>query len=146
MKPRDALADDVQIGGPQALVLRLGESRRGQIIDQRVEPDVHRLLGIPGEGNPPRQSLAGNGDVLQAVLEQAHDLVATDRGLHAKLVGRDELQQALAVGAEPEEVIAFPRRNQLECGVLDAAAVLDLRRLLELLASGAVEPFVVGDV
>ena len=136
----------MQIGRPEALVARGREPRRGQVIDQCVEPDVDRLLGIAGEGDAPRQALPRNGHILQAVLEQPHDFVSANRGLDAEFLLRDQLQQALAIGAEPEEVIPFLGMDQLERGMLDAVTIGDLRRLLELLTAGAVQALVVRDI
>src|SRR5882762_1164752 len=146
VKARDALADDVEVGRPQPLVARLGESRGGQIIDQGVEPDIDRLVRIAGEGNAPRQSLAGDRDVLQPVFNQAHHLVAPDLRLDAELAGRDELEEPLAVRAEAEKVIALFGGDEVERGMLDAMPVRDLGRLLELLAAGAIQSLIVRDV
>ncbi len=146
MKPRDPLADHVEVRRPQPFVPRIGESRGRQIVDQRVEPDVHRLLAVAGEGNAPRQALPRNRHVLEPVLEQPHDFVAPDRRLDAKLARRYQREQPLAVGAQPEEVVALLGRDELQRRVLDAMAVRDLRRRLELLAAGAVQPLVIGDV
>ena len=123
----------------------VGISRRGEVVDERVEPDVDGLIGVAGERNAPGQPLARDGNVLQAILEQTDDLVAPDRRLHAKLARADEVEEPVAIAAQPEEVVALLRRDQLECRVLDAAAVHDLCRLLELLAAGAIESFVLAD-
>ena len=57
VKAGDVLPDDVQIGGPQLLVIGIGKPGRGQIVRQRVEPDVRRLLltaaDFAREGNSP---------------------------------------------------------------------------------------------
>src|SRR3989442_13880493 len=55
----------------------------------------------------------------------------------------DQLEHRGAVRAQPEEVVALPRADQLEGGVLDAVPVDDLGLGLELLAARAVQPFVV---
>ena len=139
MEARDALPDDVQVRRPEPLVARIGEARRRQVVDQGVEPDVHGLLRVAGEGNAPRLPLPRDRDVLEAGLEQAHHLVATDLGLDREAARPDALEHRIAVGAQPKEVVALLRRNQLERGVLDAVAVDDLRAGLELLAAGAVQ-------
>src|SRR5207247_7574283 len=58
----------------------------------------------------------------------------------------DQGEQALAVRAESKKVIALLGVNQLERGMLDAMAVRDLSRLLELLAARAIQSLIVGDV
>src|SRR5207302_7256819 len=82
--------------------------------------------------------------VLQPGLEQPYHLVAADLGLDLERAGPDTLEQRVAVGAQPEEVIALPRRDQLERGVLHAVPINDLRPGLEFLAAGTVEPLVLG--
>src|SRR6266576_6661012 len=142
MEARDAFADHVQVGGPQLLGASVGEPGRREIVDQRVEPDVHRLLRVAGEGNAPRLTLARDRDVLEPRLEQPHDLVAPDLGLHREGAGADALEHGVAIPAQPEEVIPLFGPNQLERRMLDAVAILDLALGLELLASGAVQPLV----
>ena len=84
---------------------------------------------------PQDEPLPRDRDVLQPVLEQPDDLVAADGGLDPELARADQLEQLVAVAAQPEEVVALLRRHQLERRMLDAVAVDDLRRLLELLAA-----------
>src|SRR2546425_2932212 len=61
MEARDVLPDHVQVGGPQALVARVRESRRGEIVGQGVEPHVHGLLRVARERDPPDLPLARDG-------------------------------------------------------------------------------------
>src|SRR5262249_47900293 len=117
-------------------------ARGRQIVDERVEPDVHRLVRVTGERNAPGQPLPGHRNILEPVLEESHDFVAADLRLHAKLTRLDQLEDAVAVATQPEEVIALLRGDQLERRMLDAVAVRDLRGLLELLTTGAVEALV----
>ncbi len=144
MEPRDALADHVQVRGPQPLESRVGESRGRQIIDQRVEPDVHRLLGVAGERDAPGEPLARDGNVLQARLEQAQHFVAPDLGLDRERARPNALEHRVAVGAQAEEVIALLGRDQLQRRMLDAMPVHDLRAGLKLLAASAVQTLVLG--
>src|SRR4029077_6379018 len=111
-----------------------------EVIDQRVEPDVHGLLRVPGKRDAPRLPLPRNRAVLESGLEQPLVLVAADLGLDAERAGPDALEHRVAVRAQPEEVIALLGRDQREGGGLDAVAVDDLRLGLELLAARAVQP------
>src|SRR3989449_2748167 len=142
VEPRDTLADHVQVGGPEPLVPAVREAGGREVVDQGVEPDVHRLLRVAGEGNAPGLPLPRDGDVLESVLQQPHDLVAADRRLDAEGAGPDALKHRVTVGAQPEEMVPLLGRHEVEGGVLDAVAVPDLRFLLELLAAGAVESLV----
>ena len=138
----------MEIRRPQPLIAGLRKPRGGQVIDQRVEPYINGLVWIAGKGNAPRQPLARDRHVLQPVLEQAHHFVAPDLWLDAQRPVRrgDQLQQSLPVGTEPEEVVALFGGDELQRRMLDAMPVRDLRRLLELLASGAIQSLIVGDV
>src|SRR4029077_13993637 len=145
MEPGDALAHHVQVRGPQPLVAGVGEAGGREIVDQRVEPDVDRLLGIAGEGDPPGKPLARDRDVLEAGLEQSHDLVPPDRRLDGQGAGPDQAQNLVAVTAQAEEVVLLPGAHELEMWMLPAVPIDDLRLLLELLTAGAIEPFVFSD-
>src|SRR5205823_9004355 len=112
VEARDALADDVEIGGPEALEASFGESGGGQIVDQGVEPYVHGLLWTAGEGNAPGLALPRDRDVLQPGLEQSHYFVAADLGLDRERAGADALEHRVAVRAQPEAALAPPRRGQ----------------------------------
>src|SRR6185503_2189004 len=115
-------------------------------VDQRVEPDVHRLLRITGEGNPPGEPDPRDGNILESVLEEPHHLVAADFRFDLERPGPDALEHVVPVRAQPEKMISLPGANQLQGGMLDAMPIDDLGFLLELLAAGAVEALVFGDV
>ena len=83
--------------------------------------------------------IAGNAPDAAAVV-----YYIDDRGLDGQLAGRDQREHAVAVRAQPKEVVPLFGRDQRQGRVLDAVAVHDLRALLELLAPGAVQTFVVG--
>jgi len=94
------------------------------------------------ERDAPRLALARDRDVLEAGLEQAQHLVAADLGLHAQRARADAVEDGVAIPAQAEEVIPLLGRDQVECGMLHAMPVNDLRTRLEFLAPGAVQPFV----
>src|SRR5581483_9903956 len=99
-------------------------------------------LRVARKRDAPGLALARDGDVLEAALEQAQHLVAPDLGLDAQGARADALEHRVAVGAQAKKVVALPGGDERERGVLDAAAVGDLRLGLELLAPGAVQPLV----
>src|SRR4029077_13898581 len=111
----------------------------------RVEPDVDRLLGIAGEGDPPGNPLGRDRDVLEPGLEQSHELGPPDRPLRRQGAGPDQAQNLVAVTAQAEEVVLLPGAHELEMWMLLAVPIDDLRLLLELLTAGAIEPFVFSD-
>src|SRR5437899_5500580 len=103
------------------------------------------MLGRARKRNAPREARARDGDVFQAIFEAAQDLVASNLGLDAELPRGDQPVQALGVSAQAKEVVRLLESLQRERGVLDAVAVDDLRRLLELLAADTVQAFVFAD-
>ena len=65
----DVLRHHVQVGGPEALgqVLALaGEGQRRDVVEERVEPDVHPLLGVPGQRAAPISGSAARARRLRA--------------------------------------------------------------------------------
>src|SRR5688572_9652562 len=56
------------------------------------------------------------------------------------------MEKAVSIAAEPEEVVAFPGSDELQCGVFDTVAVDDLALLLELLAARAIQSLVLRHV
>ncbi len=76
----------------------IGEADGGQVVGERVEPDVDRVVLGAGERNPPGNPAARSGDVLQASLEEPQDLVAPARGPHEFGVRPDVIQEAVAIG------------------------------------------------
>src|SRR6185436_20619396 len=97
VEPRDAFADHVQVGGPELLEPGAWEPGGREIIDDRVEPDVDRLLRVAGEGNAPRLPLPRDRDVLESRLEEAQHFVAADCRLDAEGAARDAFQHRIAV-------------------------------------------------
>ncbi|CAB4921227.1 unannotated protein [freshwater metagenome] len=128
MEPRDVLADDVQIGGPELPVrlrVGLGETCTGEVVGQRVDPHVHHVRGIAGYRHTPVECGPRDRQVAQTALDEVHDLVAAR-------VRRDEigrrvvhLEQFVLVLREPEEVrrLLGPLDGRVRLG-RDAGAVL----------------------
>ena len=133
--------------GQSRSVALAGEAGGGEVVDERVEPDVHRLVAVAGEGNAPARAGAATPRC-PAVRPAAgaRSRCAGSRAPPGSSPTGDPLQQRVPVAAQPEEVVALLGPHQLERRMLDAVAVLDLRRLLELLAAGAIQALVVTHV
>src|SRR5215471_1459372 len=143
MKPRDVLPDDVEISRPPLVEHRgIGpEADRRRVVDQGIEPDVDHAAGIEWERNAPGLSRPAHGDVLEAALEQAQNLVAPDVGPQKARVGGEMVEKPLAVSRQAEEVVllANPLRLRLMQGT---GAVDEIAFLLELLAADTVPALV----
>src|SRR5690348_3171433 len=146
MKPRDILADDVQLRGPPFRVPLIGEPSRRQVIGQRVEPDPRSLLlavaRAKRKGNGPAEPRARDRDVLQPLLEERQNLIAPRlRTEEFRAIGVQSFQKTL-VFRQAKKPIALFGPLQLASRVKNATTVLDLIVTLEQLAPDAVPAFV----
>ena len=109
----DLLADEVEIGRPV-----FGEAGNvlggiaaiadgGDVVDQRVEPDVDDVLRIVGDGNAPLEAGARDGEVFEAAAHEAEDLVAAGFGFDRECAGFDEFDQLRLILREAEEIVFF---------------------------------------
>ena len=72
VEPRDVFADHMHIGRPPFLETTLvgAEANPRHIVDQRVEPNVDRVVGVPRPWHAPLEAApAGNADVPQAAVQ-----------------------------------------------------------------------------
>ncbi len=151
VEAEDVLADQVDVGREGLLELGLVlvvADRRG-VVQQRVDPHVDHVLVVPGDRDAPVEGRAGDGEVLQALAYEVHDLVARGLGLDEAGVGLVVGEELLAVLAQLEEVVLLAedldrllvdRAQLLTCEV--ALAVEELTRELVLLAADAVRALV----
>ena len=143
----DVLADDVDVGRPEVLELRLvgAVPGRGDVVEQCLDPDVHDVLLVPRHLDAPVEGGTRHREVVQAAAHEGDDLVAGRRRLDEVGVGLVEVEQRLLVVRQPEEVVllrhvldaAAIERGDLESLVL-ALAVRDIVVADELLSSHAV--------
>ena len=150
MKAQDVLADQVVISGPehrrQISALEAGRRWRvGQgavVVQQRVEPDIEDVLGIPGNWHAPSQAVARQGYVAQAGADEGERLVVTAAGIHEILALRVERLQALLKGAQTEEVVLLALAGELD--VMDRTEVpgIDVGFALEIRTARAVPTLV----
>ncbi len=78
---------------------------RGDVVRERVEPDVGHVLRVPGDRHAPVERRAADREVLEPSLDEAQHLVAAHVGLDRGRVRRVVLEQAVRVRREPEEVV-----------------------------------------
>ena len=105
----DVLTDEVQVGGPvlgEQLVLGVGVAEAGQVVGESVDPHVHDVLVVAGYGYAPVEGGAGDGQVVEAALDEGDQLVAAGFGVDVAFVGV-ELQELVSVLGEAEEVGLF---------------------------------------
>src|ERR1022692_5133427 len=150
MEPEHALAQHVDAAasaGPPAGHVRVAGAvaECGQVVAERVPPDVDHLARIPGHRDAPAPRAAGGpGDreVGQAAADEGQHLVAAPGGLDPEPASGDLVVQQPGIPRKPEEpvLLADPLRSR---AVLRAAAAGELGRGVELLAADAVEPLVV---
>ena len=141
----DVLGHHVQGGRPVALgqVLALaGEAERRVVVEQRVEPDVHALLGVPGQRQAPFQRRPRERDVLQPLLDEGDRLVAAEVGDDEVGLLLVERFEPLLEGGEPEEPVLLA--DLLERDLVDRAGVAGAQLALgfEVGAARAVPAFV----
>ena len=126
VEAQDVLAHHMQIGRPEALVagtLHIGETGGGDVVGERVEPDIHDMGGIARHRHAPCETGARDREIPQAAAHEAGHLVAPAlRGDEIRMRGV-EFQQALLPGAEPEEVTRLLHPFDLGAGRGDLLAV-----------------------
>src|SRR5437763_9846779 len=106
MEARDVLANHVQIGRPPALERRLVGSvaNAGDVVGQRIAPDVDDVLGIPGERNSPLDRRARDAEILEPGLQPYENFVAPALRLDEIRMLIDVILKAILVFREREEV------------------------------------------
>ena len=122
MKPDDVLADHVEVARPEPRVRAVGVVDAREVVRQRVEPDVHHVVGVARHGDPPRERRARHREVAQRLFLEARDhLVPPDVGHHELGVRGDVVEDLLLELPHAEEVARLlhplerlPRRRVLE--------------------------------
>ena len=150
----DVLADDVQVGRPPRRTSSIcREACAGEVVDQRVVPDVdgprlritltrcgQRAAAVFAnwEWDPPRCPFAADGEIFQTLSNESEHLVATVFGLHGRWVLRKPGLEALLVGAELKEPVALGEPLQRDPWMVRADRLVALLRHIV----GVAEPFV----
>ena len=85
VEAEDVLADQVMCNGPELLAQVLARAcvgERAQVVDQRVDPHVDHLLGVPRHRHAPRLAGAAEAEVPEPAFDEAARLVVTEVGNH----------------------------------------------------------------
>src|SRR3989338_591372 len=77
MKTQNILADCVDI---RRMFFPALDSYRRNIVHERVSPHINNVAGMPWYGNAPIRFLAGEADVLQALLNEFFNLCKSIHG------------------------------------------------------------------
>ena len=107
MEADDVLADDMGVGRPVlgAGPVRVGEvAGRGDIVRQRVHPDIHHMGGIVRDLDPPVERGARDRQVLQSRLDEGDYLVAPFRRTDEIGIVGVMLEQLFLIGRQLEEI------------------------------------------
>src|SRR5262249_61344333 len=112
---------------------------RGDVVDQRVEPDVGEVLVVERQRDSPLQTLArpANRQILQGIPKEAEDLVAIALRADHVWPALDLIDQPLLVFRHLEEVVLLLDVGQ-RAQVIGALAVHDLLLRIETLAAEAI--------
>ena len=110
VEPQDLLTHDVQVRGPEFVVIvicfiAVAQSR--DVVGKRVHPDVHGVLGVERDGNAPLYAGAGNAGVLQALVDESDHLVFARFRLNEIRMLFIQLQQAVRIFPGFEEIGFF---------------------------------------
>ena len=102
VEAQNLLADQVQVGGPEALALD-----RRLISDERVEPDVEDVRRFAFHRNAPLDICAGDRKIGQALAHEGQHFVAARFGLDEIGLRFVKLQQSVGKRGELEEEVLF---------------------------------------
>ena len=145
VEPRDLLRHDVHGRGPvllelarraahrgvalagRAFAVRLGQTERCDVVEQRVNPHVNHVLLVPRHAHAPGEVGAADGHVVQAALQALHHLVPPRRGGEEIRVLLVQLLQLLLKRAQLEVVVLLGRPHHVLPG--DGRLVVQLLRL-----------------
>ena len=147
----DPLADHMQplvaLAPPLAKSLALvGVVERGDVVRERVEPDVDHLAGVARHGDAPAVGAfgrTGDAEVGQTAPDEREHLVAAVLRLDLQTAAFDQIEQSLLVVGETEEPVALD--DQLgRLPVFGAETVDQIVGSEECFAAAAVEALVVA--
>src|ERR1700682_3003990 len=108
----------MNVGGPVApiWVALVGESNTGDVVGQRVDADIHDVLGIAGNLDAPSERGSRNRPIPQSAFDEADNFVLAR-------VGADEIR---LTGIECEKLVLISRQFEKITLLLDP---LDRRAL-----------------
>ncbi len=110
VEAQDVLADEVDALGarvvPEPAVVRVvgrAEAEGGDVVGERVEPDVDDVARVPRKRDPPLHLRARDGEVVQPALHERDDLGEPALGPHELGVALVVLEQRRRVLRQAEE-------------------------------------------
>ena len=145
---QDVLADQVPGARPERAVARVVRvAERGDVVDQRVAPDVGDVRVVPRQADAPWQPVARAGDrqVADRRAQQAEHLRPVAGRMDPAGVRFQELAQPVAVLLHAEEVVAFAAQDR-RVAVLRQLAVDQLVLSHVAFLADRVQPFVLAVV
>ena len=123
VEAQNVFAHHVDVGGPPlgelAVILQVADAC--EVVGQRVDPDVHDVLLVEGNGNAPIERGAGDAQLFQPALDEADHLVAPGVRLDELRVLLDVGQQPVGVPGDAEEVALLLQPLQFPAAVGAAA-------------------------
>src|SRR6516164_1905439 len=103
METQDVFTYHVQVGRPKGRKILTFEFRvpdRGDVVDERIEPNINHVFGVARHRDSPAEASAGDRQIAQAAQDKADDLVAP-------AARRDRIGVRLVIGQEA----VLPRRE-----------------------------------
>src|SRR5215831_20264199 len=141
VEAQDVLAEEMVDVGPEPLAQILAFARvreRAEVVDERVYPDIRDLPFVPRDRHAPRLAGPADAEILEAALDEAARLVVAEARQNEIRPLVVELEQAVLIRREPEEVVLLLDVLGRD-PVLGAQAVNEVGLALELLAADAVQ-------
>ena len=108
METHNLFADHVHVGRPEFVVLaRVGRavSQSGDVVRQRVEPDIDHMLWVIRHRNAPRKGAAADREIAQAALHEGEHFITTRLGSDEFGLLGVKLDKAILKGREFEKII-----------------------------------------
>ena len=118
---QDILADDMSLAGPE--LVKIGQARivlrqvagKGNIVQERVEPDERDIARVEREFDTPGQSpfWSGNAEVAGKPIDRVNQLVPTQTGDDEIRVCFDKIFEPLPVFYQGEIPVLFLEKDNL---------------------------------
>src|SRR5438552_15003487 len=107
MEPDDVFSNDVDVGGPVALLFVIGTADGAEIRGERVEPNVKNVRLFTGNRNAPTNRSASDAQIAQAALDKAQYFVAARFRLDEFRMLGVPIEKRLLKRREFEEIVGF---------------------------------------
>jgi len=148
MRLEDVLCNQMLGHRPEgAEIFAVGIVDSGNIVDQRVKPDIGYIVFVKGQGNPPAQAgfRPGNAQILQGLAKQGQHFITIAFRPDKVRVLLDMGNQPLLIFAHSEKIVAFLAEFRL-CLVIGAFPVDQLFFRVKTFTADAVEAFIMTEI